>query len=91
MARKVKPPVPWPAWRYGPDNQSGIFNSEAEVPEGWVDSPDKVVEEAKVIREIPTDDTGLTDGEIMSSLVERGTYFNPKWPRDKLLRLLNEI
>jgi len=26
----------FPGWRYGPDDQSSIFNSEEEVPEGWV-------------------------------------------------------
>jgi hypothetical protein len=32
----------WPAWYFGPDGQKQIFQSEEEVPEGWVDSPDKV-------------------------------------------------
>ena len=25
----------WPAWRYGPDGEAEIFNSEEEVPPGW--------------------------------------------------------
>lgn len=32
----------WPSWMYGPNGASGIFQSAAEVPEGWVDSPAKV-------------------------------------------------
>jgi hypothetical protein len=32
----------WPAWRYGPDGQSGVFESEADVPKGWEDHPTKV-------------------------------------------------
>lgn len=31
----------WPAARYGPDGQSGIFNSAEEVPAGWRDHPSK--------------------------------------------------
>lgn len=27
----------WPAWRYGPDGQSGVFQGPHEVPEGWHD------------------------------------------------------
>ena len=29
----------WPSWYYGPDGQSGVFQSAAEVPQGWKDSP----------------------------------------------------
>jgi len=32
----------WPAWRYGPNGESAIFQHEAEVPKDWVDSPAKV-------------------------------------------------
>jgi hypothetical protein len=32
----------WPSWRFGPDGASQIFESEDEVPEGWVDSPSKL-------------------------------------------------
>lgn len=30
---------PFPAWFYGPDGQSAIFDSESEVPDGWADHP----------------------------------------------------
>jgi len=32
----------WPAWRYGPDGKSGIFDREEDVPTGWTDHPDNV-------------------------------------------------
>lgn len=32
----------WPSWRYGPDGQRRVFQSAADVPEGWNDSPDFV-------------------------------------------------
>lgn len=32
----------WPAWRYGPDGQEKIFQSEKDVPAGWEDHPSKV-------------------------------------------------
>jgi hypothetical protein len=34
----------WPAWRYGPDGASDVFDSAAEVPAGWQDHPSKVTE-----------------------------------------------
>lgn len=32
----------WPSWRYGPNGASGVFESEADVPNGWKDHPSKV-------------------------------------------------
>lgn len=29
----------WPSWRYGPNGEAKVFNSEEEVPVGWVESP----------------------------------------------------
>lgn len=29
----------FPGWRYGPNGQEGVFQSEAEVPKGWTDNP----------------------------------------------------
>lgn len=42
MANKNK--VFWPSWRYGPEGASGIFQSENDVPAGWVENPNGVVE-----------------------------------------------
>src|SRR6478609_9215596 len=32
----------WPAWRFGPDDKSDVFEKAADVPKGWVDHPSKV-------------------------------------------------
>ena len=29
----------WPAWFYGPNGESEIFNAKEEVPPGWSDTP----------------------------------------------------
>lgn len=31
----------WPAWFYGPNGASRVFEREEEVPEGWYDHPAK--------------------------------------------------
>lgn len=36
----------WPAWFYGPNGQSDVFDSADEVPAGWQDHPSKVGEKA---------------------------------------------
>lgn len=33
MAKKSQ----WPAWKYGPNGESELFNAPTEVPEGWND------------------------------------------------------
>lgn len=38
----------WPAWYYGPNGASQIFETEGEVPAGWVDHPSKVGAEKSV-------------------------------------------
>jgi hypothetical protein len=32
----------FPGWRYGPNGQSAIFDSEKEIPAGWVEHPSLV-------------------------------------------------
>lgn len=34
----------YPAWFYGPNGQSAVFDSDVEVPAGWQDHPSKVAE-----------------------------------------------
>jgi hypothetical protein len=29
----------WPSWRYGPKGEAEVFNSESEVPKGWLEHP----------------------------------------------------
>lgn len=38
----------WPAWRYGPNEQAAIFQTEADVPKGWADHPSKAFTPAPV-------------------------------------------
>lgn len=35
----------WPSWRYGPNGESKVCESEADVPKGWVDHPNKLVDD----------------------------------------------
>lgn len=44
--RLMRGPDHWPSWRYGPNGQSGVFESETDVPTGWEDHPSKVGGEA---------------------------------------------
>lgn len=37
--------VPFPSWRFGPNGQSAVFESEDDVPTGWVDHPSKLKDE----------------------------------------------
>lgn len=60
----------WPAWMYGPDGQSRIFQEDDPVPAGWVDHPSKVGEEEgsddppalKVENGGASDDDSVLDG-----------------------------
>lgn len=43
MARRTRDSGPrWPSWRYGPNGEGAIFQSEAEVPLGWTRKPGDV-------------------------------------------------
>lgn len=32
-------PIKFPGWRYGPNGESQIFESEEDIPQGWTDNP----------------------------------------------------
>lgn len=32
----------FPGWRWGPDGEARLFQSESDIPKGWVDHPSKV-------------------------------------------------
>lgn len=57
--------ISWPAWRYGPDGASDVFEHEKDVPPGWVDHPSKVKEATAAPKPNatpkPTTDTGTQD------------------------------
>jgi hypothetical protein len=42
---------PWPSWRYGPNGEADIFESEADVPAGWHDHPSKHETKSKPIKQ----------------------------------------
>lgn len=44
-------PIKFPGWRYGPNGESAIFESEAEVPEGWLDNPNDFKKASKSKKE----------------------------------------
>jgi hypothetical protein len=88
----------WPAWRYGPGEASGIFESEGDVPKGWVDHPSKLPAPRKAktlgvdtnmdayesIREI---EEGLAAGKITVEDVERVEMEREK-PRAGVLKII---
>lgn len=84
--------VSWPAWFYGPDNQSAIFDSEDQVPQGWEDHWDKVKnsDAAKAIAKAKETDPykDMTDGDIMKALDDAEIEYKSDWPRDKLVAVL---
>lgn len=38
--------ITWPSWMYGPNGAAKICNGPEDVPDGWVDSPAKVGQQA---------------------------------------------
>ncbi len=76
----------WPAWFYGPDNQSAVFESPDEVPEGWDDHPSKVSGSEGSEENI----SSLTKKQISERLTEAGIEHDANWTKDKLVALLEE-
>lgn len=72
----------WPAWWYGPDGQSAIFNGPEEVPVDWVDSPTKKYEPPEPVEE-------LCEETLIKELKKRGIEVDPKWGKAKLNEVLN--
>ena len=68
----------WPAWRYGPKGASEIFESEADVPKGWVDHPSKVITPEKTGSapitstkdKIPASKTGGAPVEVNDQIID---------------------
>lgn len=73
-------PKDWPAWRYGPNDQSGIFNNPSEVPFGWSKYPDTDTFRPDEAETFDTDD-------LRSQLEAKGIEVNPQWP-DKHMAIL---
>lgn len=66
MSTPKKPFVAWPSWRFGPDGEAQIFQSEDEVPEGWQDSPAKFKAGARP--EVPARGDGTDDKETEAKI-----------------------
>jgi hypothetical protein len=61
-------PIKWPSWRYGPNGQAEIFQSEDQVPEGWADHPSKVgAEPAVPLQDDDDDDDGALTAEAVAA------------------------
>ena len=65
----------FPACRYGPDGQSMICNSKADVPEGWVDHPSKV--KGAPDPSLDTSEKRRSRPELIKLLRQRGIDFKP--------------
>lgn len=57
----------WPAWRFGPGGKSDVFQSEKDVPAGWVDHPTKVKEAPKASKPAATPAPAATDGVTLDA------------------------
>jgi hypothetical protein len=86
--------VKWPSWRYGPDGQEAIFQSEDEVPEGWEDHPSKIGKSAKSV----DDDDKTADGyeefseaDLITELKGRKAEFSEKWGKPRLIAALRKL
>lgn len=94
--------VYWPAWRYGPNGQSAIFDKESEVPEGWTDNPNDhkpggaaSAEEQKTPGRQPRDGVeddsfyeAMGETELRQQLDAKGIAYHPRAGKPKLIQLL---
>lgn len=77
MARNKGDPN-WPAWYYGPAGEAKVFQSEAEVPQGWLDAPGKHYDPTPPIAPAPDTSLPLTRKQVLAGLSKRGVKFNPR-------------
>ena len=74
----------WPSWRYGPNGESGIFQSEAEVPYGWTRKPGEEF--------ITRPSTEVLDrDELMSRLKAKDIDIHPAWGTAHMKRMLDDL
>lgn len=82
MARKEKKLQEWPAWRYGPQGQSAIFDHPKDVPDDWVSEPltdDYVPAKARLLK----------GDELRAALKAKGIKIDPFWP-NAYMEILND-
>lgn len=87
----------WPAWYYGPEGQSAIFEAASEVPEGWQDTPaafatqEQEPAQGRQPADVTVDDSfydAMSEQELRDHLTMKNISFHPKAKRDKLVALL---
>lgn len=99
MAKNVPDHTTFPAWFYGPDGQSAIFESAEEVPSGWRDHPAAFAEkgqeqEAPAGRQptdVADDDAfyqAMSMDELRKALTAKNIAFHPAAKKEKLIALL---
>lgn len=74
----------WPAWRYGPDGQSEIFDKEEDVPEGWTRKPG---DEPPVLT-LP-ESIVLNKDELVAELCRLKIEIKPSWGNLHMKRILD--
>lgn len=83
----VEPEKGFPSFRYGPDGQSAVFHSSADVPKGWFEHPSDVPgapDPSKIVAPPRRSDKAV----IMKDLKRKGVPFNPMTAGSALYALL---
>lgn len=82
----------WPAWYFGPGEQSKIFNAAEEVPPGWFDHPSKVRAADAAAPENSKDAwEGFTKDELTQALRQAGEKIDARWSARKLFERAKEL
>lgn len=84
MRRRVVIDRSWPSWRYGPNGEAQIFQTEADVPRGWTRKPG-VPEEPRPSRETVV----LNRDELVATLQFRGVDISPLWGVAHMKRIID--
>lgn len=81
-SRRIK--VEWPAWRFGPDGESQMFDDPKDVPDGWVDTPPILYEPVEPVCQV-------CEVTITKKLKKLGVTVDPTWGNAKLQEVLKEL
>lgn len=84
MLRQRRTKVEWPAWRYGPDGESEVFDSAEDVPAGWGATPSLAYVPREASPEICKEST-------IKALEDFGVVINPTWGTAHLRKMLKEL
>jgi len=67
----------WPAWRYGPDGESAIFDCAEDVPADWYSTPQMAFNP-------PEPEPELCAETAVNKLQGIGVKIDPRWGTAKL-------